>query len=136
MSGFDHSKPFEREEDLTPDDCDWEIRFFEGIVESSPNYVEPLLTLGNLYTLRGEYRKGLEIDRRLVKLRPEDSIVRYNLACSLSLIADLEASLRELRKAIELGYNDTEYMQKDGDLANVRQDPRFCELLQIASKPA
>ncbi|HUS59683.1 MAG TPA: hypothetical protein VM141_13640 [Planctomycetota bacterium] len=136
MSGFNHSKPFEHEEDLTPDGCDWEISFFEGIVEHSPNYVEPLQNLGNLYTVRGLYAKGLEIDKRLVKLRPKDAIVSYNLACSLSLVGELEPALCELRKAIGLGYSDIEYMRKDGDLDNLRNDPRFCELLEIASKQA
>jgi len=135
MSGSDNPRPFKRRRDADGDDRDWEIRFFEGIVENSPSYVDALINLGNLYTTRGDFVKGLEVDRRLVVLRPDDQIVHYNLACSLSLVGDLEGAFHAVKKAVELGYTDYGYMLKDDDLANVRSDPRFCEFIESMTKP-
>jgi len=136
VSLFDLQHPFDLGDDrLQGDDCDWEIEFFKGIVDASPNYVEALTHLGNLYTRRGDYEKGLEIDKRLVKLRPDDPIVHYNLACSLSLTGQLGAALSELEKAIEQGYVDYSYMLKDKDLEKVRNDPRFFDLIAKFIKP-
>jgi len=117
-------------EAIGSDDPDWEIEFYEGISRHSPDYVEVLMQLGNLYTGRGEHRKGLTIDRKLAKLRSDDPIIHYNLACSYSLLGRVEPSLRALRKAVRLGYGDVEHLQTDGDLNNLREDPRFHQLIE------
>ena len=67
-------------------DLDQEILFLEGIIRRDESYVEALQILGDGYTSRGRYAEGLKIDERLSKLRPEDSLVHYNLACSYSLM--------------------------------------------------
>jgi len=137
MPDFDDHAAYgqERGESDKNEDTAWEVAFFEGIVANAPNYAEALSSLGNLYTRRGEYVKGLEIDRRLVELRPDDPIVHYNLACSLSLLHEPGEALAELEKAIALGYNDFAFMLSDSDLENVRQDPRFFELMARFHKP-
>jgi tetratricopeptide (TPR) repeat protein len=111
------------------ENLDFEIEFFEGILEASPNFQEPLMALGNAYTRRGRYREGLDVDRRLVALRPKDPIAHYNLACSLSLLGQLDAALGALERAIHLGYGDFEFILKDPDLENLRQDPRFQQII-------
>lgn len=109
---------------------DFEIEFFSGILERNPNYVDVLRVLGNNYTSKGDYRSGLEIDRRLARLRPHDRVAHYNLACSYSLLGMVESALIALQKAIEFGYDEFDYMQEDRDLQNIRKDPRFRELLE------
>src|SRR5947208_11039195 len=70
---------------------DFEIDFFGGILERSPDYVDALRILGNNLTLKGRYAEGLVVDRKLVKLRPRDPLAHYNLACRYALLkrADL-----------------------------------------------
>ena len=82
-------------------DLDLEIRFLEGIVRRDPGYVEALQILGDNYTRRGLYVEGLKIDERLVRLRPDDSIVHYNLACSYSRTRQIDAALDSLRAAVK-----------------------------------
>lgn len=136
VSLFDLQQPFDLGEDqFLGDDCDWEIGFFKSIVDASPNYVEALAHLGHLYTRRGDYHRGLEIDKHLVRLRPDDPTVYYNLACSLSLTGQLDAALVQLQKAIERGYTDYSYMFDDEDLESVRNDPRFFDLMARFNKP-
>ncbi|MBI2191029.1 MAG: hypothetical protein HYU36_03455 [Planctomycetes bacterium] len=111
------------------DDLDFEIEFFEGIVQHDPSYQEPLMALGHAYTQRGLYQKGLEVDRQLVRLRPDDPIAYYNLACSLSLLNELDSGFDALLRALQLGYRDYSYLLKDPDLASLRKDPRFSRLV-------
>jgi len=132
MAGSEDSKPKPRKH--LADDPAWEIEFFRGIVENAPNHVDALINLGNLYTKHGDYAKGLEVDRRLVELRPDDAIVHYNLACSMSLVGDTEGAFAELKAAIDLGYNDLDYILSDGDLDSIRKDPRFSEFIDRISK--
>ena len=104
---------------------DFEISFYEGLIEMNPNFVEALICLGNAYTQKSLFSKGLEIDLKLSKLRPYDPFVYYNLSCSYSLLNRVEESLSCLKKSILLGYSDFPYLAKDRDLENLRSDDRF-----------
>jgi tetratricopeptide (TPR) repeat protein len=109
---------------------DFELDFFEGILQRNPDFVDALRVHGNNLTLKGRYAEGLKIDRRIVELRPKDALAHYNLACSLSLLKKVDQALRALRKAIELGYHDFRYLREDRDLDAIRKDPRFRQLLR------
>ena len=53
--------------DFAGDDADFEVRFFERILEAHPDHEDALMFLGNAYTARGEHARGLEMDLRLSK---------------------------------------------------------------------
>ena len=76
------------------------------------------------------FQEGLQIDKRLVQLRPRDALAHYNLACSYALLKRPDQSLKTLRRAVELGYRDFRYMAEDHDLDAIRHDPRFRQLLR------
>jgi tetratricopeptide (TPR) repeat protein len=109
---------------------DFELDFFGGILGRHPDYVDVLRVMGNLLTLKGRFAEGLQVDRRLVQLRPTDPLAHYNLACSYALLKRPELALRTLRRAVELGYRDFRYMREDRDLDSIRHDPRFRQLLR------
>src|ERR1700751_3000606 len=109
---------------------DFELDFFGGVLERAPDYVDVLRVMGHLLTLKGRYAEGLQVDKRLVGLRPNDSLAHYNLACSYALLKRAELALKTLRRAVELGYRDFRYMRDDHDLDSVRHDPRFRQLLR------
>lgn len=109
---------------------DFEIDFFGGILDRNGEYVDVLRVMGNNLTLKGRYAEGLQIDKRLVQLRPNDPLAHYNLACSYALLKRPEQSLQTLRRAVELGYRDFRYMREDRDLETIRHDPRFRQLLR------
>ena len=103
----------------------FEIAFYEAVLRNAPDFIEALIALGDLYTRKGWYAQGLAIDRKLSTLRPEDPFILYNLACSYSLVNDIPRSLATIKSAINLGYDHLEYLEKDPDLSNLRQDQRF-----------
>jgi tetratricopeptide (TPR) repeat protein len=109
---------------------DFELDFFGGVLASQPDYVDVLRVMGNLLTLKGRFVEGLNIDKRLVRLRPNDALAHYNLACSFALLKRPDQSIKTLRRAIELGYHDFRYMREDHDLDSVRHDPRFRQLMR------
>jgi tetratricopeptide (TPR) repeat protein len=106
-------------------DLDLEISFLEGIVRRSPAYIEALQLLGDDYTRRGRYSDGLSVDERLSRLRPDDSLVHYNLACSYSLTGQLELAVEALESAINLGYREFKWMAQDPDLKNLRDHAEY-----------
>lgn len=119
--------------DLEPfcrlDDRQFETRFFEQIVAADPCCEDALAQLGEMYTRCGDFRKGLNVDLRLVRLRPCDAVAHYNLACSHALLDQLDEALAAMEHAVNLGYRDMRHMLKDPDLANLRKDARFKKLM-------
>jgi tetratricopeptide (TPR) repeat protein len=113
-----------------PSQLDFELDFFSGVLQRFPDYVDVLRLMGHLLTLKGRFHEGLQIDRRLARLRPGDPLVHYNLACSYALLKRADLSIQTLRRAIELGYSDFRYMREDHDLDFIRHDPRFRQLLR------
>ena len=109
---------------------DFEIEFFGRLLERHPDYVDVLRVQGNNLTLKGRYAEGLQIDKRLVALRPTDPLAHYNLACSYALLKRPDQAIKTLRRAVELGYRDFRYMREDRDLDSIRHDPRFRQLLR------
>ncbi|MBN3038467.1 MAG: hypothetical protein JW869_03510 [Candidatus Omnitrophica bacterium] len=111
------------------ENLDFEISFYESLLKESPDFIDALIALGDVYTKAGCYKKGLEIDLRLSRLRPDDPIVHYNLACSYSLLKMADECIEVLEKAIGLGYREFAYMNSDQDLKFIRKDPRYKELI-------
>jgi predicted Zn-dependent protease len=102
-----------------------EIAFVEGLLARDPTYPEALEVLGDLYCDDGRYADGVRIDEQLKSLRPVDPLVRYNLACSLTLNQEFDRAAAELTQALELGYRDVQQLAKDPDLEELRSHPAF-----------
>ena len=111
-------------------DPEFEIRFFESVLRRDPNYASVVELLGGLYTRQGRVADGLRMDRKLVKLQPQNATAHYNLACSLALSKRKSDALRALQRAVKLGYADFDWMQQDPDLEVLKQHPEFQSLLQ------
>ena len=116
------SKKMTREQERS---LDIEIGFLEGVVRRDPAYIDALQILGDNYTRRGRFEDGLKVDEQLVRLRPADALVHYNLACSCSLTEQFESAAVALNRALDLGYRDFKWLSKDPDLAKLRKHPLY-----------
>ena len=56
----------------------------------------------------------------------------YNVACALSMKGERSRSLEFLHRSLLEGFDDPGQIRKDSDLDNVRGEPRYRELLQMA----
>jgi tetratricopeptide (TPR) repeat protein len=108
---------------------DFEIDFFEGILNRDPCYVEVLIHLGDLFASKGCFKRALKVDLRLARLRPANPTVFYNLACSHAVLGQTSEALTALDRAVDLGYHDLDYLRCDPDLSAVRNHPGFPAVL-------
>jgi hypothetical protein len=109
---------------------EFELDFFTAVLDRRPDFVEALKAHAKNLALARRHQEGLLIDRRITRLRPQDCLARYNLACSLALTLLYDEALAELRRAVELGYRDFAFMKQDRDLEPIRKDPRFRALMR------
>lgn len=114
----------------SPEDNLFEIHFYESIHKKNPEDFRVIELLGHLYTANGEINKGLEMDLKAIALKPKNALARYNLACSYALSGALENALKTLEKAIDLGYNDLDWLMKDTDLDPLRELHAFKKLIE------
>ncbi len=112
------------------EDLDFQIKFFEELIRDDSDFVDALLPLAEAYTKKGWFEKGLRLDKRLVRLKPGDSSVFYNLSCSCALLNREEDALAALKMALDLGYDDLEWMEKDPDLAALRKSDGYQKLIR------
>lgn len=115
---------------MSKEDIDFQIGFYERLIGENPDFSEALIALGDAYTKKGLYGKGLAVDKKLAALRPDDPAVHYNLACDYSLLKMQDESLRELEVALRTGYRDFGFMEKDPDLQFIRQENRYAVLVE------
>ena len=112
-------------------DHTFDIAFYESVLRRDPSYVDVIEILGGLYTQAGRVADGLKMDRKLVRLRPDNPTAHYNLACSLALSKRPAEALATLAQAAALGYDDADWMAEDPDLAPLRDRPDFQSLLDL-----
>jgi tetratricopeptide (TPR) repeat protein len=109
---------------------DFEIEFLERVLERDPYFVEAIRVQGNNLAAKGQYARALQLDRRLVRLVPDDAIAWYNLACTYAVLGMIDPAFSALQRSLEVGYRFFERLRQDPDLKTLRRDPRFLRLLR------
>lgn len=80
------------------------------------------------------YQKAQENFLRVLKLQPENTVAYYNMACVYAQWKKLDKAFFYLEKAIRKGFLDLDHMEKDADLDNLRDDPRYKQLYKLADQ--
>ena len=115
---------------IADETSDFEIRFFQRILRRSPEHVDALRRLVELQAGRGEHYAAIVLSQRLTRLKPNDAIVHYNLACMLAMIGRKKIAIQALQRAIRLGYSDISHMRTDPDLEPLHDETAFRQMLQ------
>ena len=111
------------------------IRVLERHLEWNPDDARAyLLGAGTLIVLENVERAKRWL-RRAVEIDPGDPVVRYNVACNLATLGEIDKALDYLGKAVKQGTISASWMRNDDDLANLRDDPRFQALVQTLENP-
>jgi predicted esterase len=85
------------------------------------------LSNGDLKAAASLYERWLEAD-------PRDKDAWYNLACVRALMGEKRAALDAWENAVEAGFTDAAFAQRDGDLQSIRDDPRFLDAVKRIDK--
>ena len=114
---------------MSEEDYQFEIDFSRSILKRDPDSLPVMELLAGFLTKSGRIDEGLELDRRIVELDPENAVSHYNLACSHALKRNVGDAIDSLRGALERGYDDFDWLMKDPDLAGLHDHPAFSALI-------
>ncbi len=73
----------------------------------------------------GDLSTAADAFRQLAEARPNDPHPPYNLACVRARQGDADGAIEALHESIERGFVDFHHMQRDDDLASLRERPDF-----------
>jgi len=91
--------------------------------------------IGNSFLSEGNYARAEEHYVKALGLEADNYIAMYNMACVRSLQKKIDQAIEWLRKAVDAGYDDFEWMEKDPDLDNIREDEGYKAILRKGPKP-
>ena len=112
-----------------------------GLLQSNP--VSFTVQRGIIIDTSGDMDKAIDLIKKqryaeaivllqiMISNSPGNAIAYYNLACAYSLSNQTEKALEALEMSFRCGYNDFSNVWVDSDLVNIRNLPRFDELIRI-----
>ena len=77
----------------------------------------------------GRYEESLQSYDQALQLNPDDPNTYYNKACCYGLQGNGELAIENLQRAINLDEKYREMAQTDEDLAKIRENVRFVEIM-------
>jgi len=103
---------------------------YEAVAPTRPD--DPRAWFGLAYCLHmgGAYEKAVEAHKKAATFEQTRGISLYNLACAYSLLGRTDEAIEALRESREAGFDLADPIGGDGDLDNLRDDPRFRELVE------
>lgn len=101
----------------------------ERYLELNPDDVRAHYMRAGAYAELGESEPAMRSVEAAIALAPEDSSVLYNAACMYGLLGRGDRALELLERAMETGTLHRDWVERDPDLALLRDEPRFRALL-------
>ena len=109
---------------------------YETIANLEPSNWNARFRLGISEQGAGRYDRAIEAYLAALKVDPnhgeQSRILLYDLACAYGLTRDKENAFHWLERAIQAGFDQVETLNADKDLTELREDPRFKELVAKA----
>ncbi|HVF47176.1 MAG TPA: protein kinase [Pyrinomonadaceae bacterium] len=105
-----------------------QIAVFENHIRKVPEDARARVLLAACFAQLGRFEEAKREADLAIALRPDDTMVLYNVACALCLANKPEDALVALRKSKETGNRSAAWVRNDPDLAILRGHPEFEEL--------
>ncbi|MGH9555889.1 MAG: protein kinase domain-containing protein [Terriglobales bacterium] len=100
-------------------------RALEQQLEMVPEDVRARMLLANRYAALGRKEDAIRELQIAVTMRPRDSNILYNAACTYGILQQKPEALALLKRAIEAGYRNLDWFARDPDLTCLHGDPEF-----------
>jgi serine/threonine protein kinase/lipopolysaccharide biosynthesis regulator YciM len=109
-------------------------RVLKQQLELVPEDVRARILLSSHYAVFGDEAGATRELQIAVALRPNDSNILYNAACTYGLFHKKAEALDLLEKAIHAGYHNFDWIVRDSDLAFLQNDPEFQRIIEEGRK--
>ena len=102
-----------------------EIALYEAQLKKTPEDARVRVLLAGNYAFQGRFEDAKrEVDLAMA-LRPDDTMILYNIACTLCEMDQPKDAMHALKKAWDAGYRNPAWIRQDPDLAKLHGEPEF-----------
>ena len=105
------------------------IQLAEQHLRLNPDDVRAIYMTANGMAALGQREMAREWSGRALAMRPDDSMVLYNVGCIFSLLGLKEEAIDALQRSVRKGLVQRGWFENDSNLDAVRDDPRFQAML-------
>jgi Flp pilus assembly protein TadD len=108
-------------------------REYEDLVQRDPGNTTAKANLDAMVknkTVLQERKEQMSSALQGADSKPKDPQAAYNAARVYARLGDADQALTWLNKALDLGYDQFDYLSLDPSLVNLKKDPRFLKLLE------
>ena len=106
------------------------VKFFPNYLENNPDDSRARILYANFLLITGDVEKAKAEVTTALTLSPNDNVMLYNAACVYARINEKKLAIETLRTIILAGYEDFDWMKKDPDFENIKNEPEFLELIE------
>ena len=107
------------------------IALLEPLTAEDPDNARAWYLLGSALHGAGRFEDALGALEMAADFSAVEAQASYNAACACAGLNDPEGAFEWLGRAMEAGFQNLSLLMSDTDLAGLRKDPRFNELLPI-----
>lgn len=107
-----------------------ELRVLEEQLRLVPENVRVRILLAGDYAFLGKHEDGVRELQKAMAMRPYDSNILYNAACTYGVLGKKAEALAVLKKAKEFGYTNWGWVARDPDLACLHSEREFQRLVE------
>ncbi len=111
-----------------------EVLALEQQLQQVPEDVRARILLAADYASLGREVEAVSELQKALALRPKDSNILYNAACTYGVMGNKTEAMNLLKKAEACGYLSFEWAARDPDLACLHDDPEFKQLIEKADR--
>jgi serine/threonine protein kinase/Tfp pilus assembly protein PilF len=108
-----------------------QTKALEQQLELVPEDVRARILLAGNYADTGKQADAIRQVQTAVALRPTDSNILYNAACTYGVLKMKPEALEMLQRSFEAGYGNHDWVARDPDLAILYDDPSFQKLVKF-----
>jgi len=110
-------------------DHDGAVAIYRELIDKNGADAEAWLNLGRVEHGAKRYPEAITAFSEAAKGEPQRSVALYNLACAYALSGDRDKAVDAVSRAVAAGFRAKAALQGDPDLASIREDGRFKELI-------
>jgi len=96
---------------------------------SNPNDARAYNLLGVWYARLDRFDPAVDSMMKAIELSPGDALIMYNVACLYGVQKKHDMCVHWLKRAIDAGYRNYDWIKSDSDLDSVRNHPGYLGLL-------
>jgi serine/threonine protein kinase/Flp pilus assembly protein TadD len=105
-----------------------QMQILERQLEIVPEDVRARVLLAAYYADIGRAEDAVRHIEMAVALRPDESNVLYNAACTYGLLGMKQQAMEVLQRSVAHGYGNADWPRQDPDLRILHDDPEFLKL--------